>query len=419
MPESLPRVEIITERPKLIAGRDQTIDVLLRITPPEFDTSKPPRPKLNLSLVLDRSGSMGGVKMQRAREATVYCVDELLPTDQLSVVVFDEHIDTLVPSQLVTNKAMMKDLISRVNSRGSTALHEAWVRGGMEVSEHLFDEGVNRVILITDGQANVGVTSADEIVSQALGLFKRGVSTSTIGIGDDFNEDLLLPMAQSAGGNAWHVAEAGDMQRIFQVELQGLVAQFGHSVTLGLMPADGVRIVDLLNDFELTENGRYRLPNLTAGSPLEIVLQLKAPAQQRGSQLRLLDLTLGFTRQEAKTADVLPQAFTLEFADESDVNSLPVDPEVARAVRFLMNARARVEAMRRIDLEDYVGAEAMLASSVAATRVACAPMASRSDVMAECASMEEVQSSLKDRLLDKMSRKKLAYASYNRRSGKD
>src|SRR5207302_5578297 len=173
---------------------------------------------------------------------------QLLPSDRVSVVIFDDKIDVLAPSQLAENKASLKELLATVQARGATALHEAWVRSGLEVSEHLLDDGINRVLLITDGLANVGVTSTDEIVSQAMGLFHRGVSTSTIGIGDDFNEDLLMPMAQSAGGNAWHAEHADDMQRIFAVELEGLIAQVAHTVTLGLIPADGVRIVDVLND---------------------------------------------------------------------------------------------------------------------------------------------------------------------------
>ena len=83
------------------------------------------------------------------------------------------------------------------------------------------------------------------------------------------------------------------MQHIFQIELEGLIAQFAHTVSLSLIPADGVRIVDVLNDFEFTETGRYRLPNLQAGSPLDIVVQLKVGAQAAGAQLRLVDLHLG------------------------------------------------------------------------------------------------------------------------------
>ena len=418
MTKKFPRVEFITTRTKLVAGREQTVDVLIRITPPELELSNNLRPALNLGLVLDRSGSMAGEKMINARKAAMFCVDQMLPTDRLSVVTFDDRIEVLFPSEPVTNKQSMKDLIGRVEARGSTALHEAWVRGGINVSEHMLDKGINRVLLITDGLANVGLTTTDEIVSQALGLHQRGVGTSTIGIGDDFNEDLLLPMAQSAGGNAWHVAEPDDMQRIFQVELEGLITQFAHTVSLSLIPADGVRLADLLNDFELTETGRYRLPNLQGGSPLEIVVQLKVGAHQVGTQLRLLDLRLGFTPQDARSAEVLKQAHTVEFAPQQDVESLPMNYEVVKAVQFLMNARARNEAMSRMDRGDFAGAQHVLGASLHATQVACAPLASMTSVMEECASLQEAASSLSNRMKDKLSRKKLAYRAFNIRSSK-
>jgi Ca-activated chloride channel family protein len=418
MTQQHPKVEFLTRHDKFEAGRDQIVDVLIRITPPDLDHENSGRSQLNLSLVLDRSGSMGGDKMIRAREAAMFCVDQMLRTDLLSVVTFDEHIDVLFPSQPVTNKQFMKELISRVEARGSTALHEAWVRGGLTISEQLLERGINRVLLITDGQANVGITNADEIVSQAVQLFKRGVSTSTIGIGADFNEDLLMPMAQAGGGNAWHVVEPDDMQTIFRVELEGLVAQFAHRVSLSLIPADGVRIVDALNDFELTETGRYQLPNLQAGSPLDIVVQLRVGPQVAGSVLRLLDLRLGFTPQGETSAEVFKAAHTIEFVDSQAMSGLPENHEVAKAVQFLMNARARREAMQRIDVGDYAGARNVIFGSLNQTRSTCAPLGDTQSVMAECASLEEVAMSLTDRVKDTLNRKKLAYAAYSRRTGK-
>jgi len=369
-----PKVEFFTTHPKLEAGREQTVDVLIRITPPalSLDPSSRPnwkgRPDLNLSLVLDRSGSMQGEKMVRARDAAMFCVDQMLPTDRLSVVTFDDHIDVLFPSEPVKNKQSMKDLIARVTARGSTALHEAWVRGGLTVSERMLDQGINRVVLITDGLANVGITNTDEIVTQAMGLYQRGVSTSTIGIGADFNEDLLMPMAQSGGGNAWHVVEPDDMQSIFQVELEGLIAQFAHTVSLSLIPADGVRIVDMLNDFDLTETGRYRLPNLQAGSPLDILVELKVGSEEVGTQMCLLDLRLGFTPQDGKNAEVLKQAHTVEFATRTEVERSEMNEEVMKTVQFLMNARARNEAMKRLDRGDYAGAEVIIGTALSQTQ---------------------------------------------------
>lgn len=416
MSKEVPRVEFLTERPKLAAGREQTVDVLIRVTPPAADSGAiGRRPRLNLSLVLDRSGSMGGEKMVRAREATGYCVDQLLPSDRLSVVVFDNKVEVLIPSQLAENKARLKGLLAEVNARGSTALHEAWVRGGMQVSEQLTDGAVNRVVLITDGLANEGLTNVDEIVSQVRGLSERGVSTSTIGIGDDFNEDLLIPVANAGGGNGWHVKTADDMQRIFAVELEGLIAQVAHTVTLGLVPADGVRLSDVLNDFEVGETGRYKLPNLQDGSPLDVVARLRVPAQGEGARLRLLDLRLGYTPQEMKSAEVVKQVFEVEFAAEQAVERLPVNHEVARAVQLLMNARARAEAVRLMDAGDFAGTQRVLGQAAARSRAVFAAMPASREAQEEMSRFAEYDDSLGDRSSDKMSRKRLLYDLVSRR----
>src|SRR5689334_8087318 len=108
------KVEVLTERARLAAGREQTVDVLVRITPPELLAGDATRRRLNLGVVLDRSGSMGGTKMSRAREAASYCVEQLLPADRLSLVIFDDRVEVLIPSNFVENKAGLKRLIASV-----------------------------------------------------------------------------------------------------------------------------------------------------------------------------------------------------------------------------------------------------------------------------------------------------------------
>jgi Ca-activated chloride channel family protein len=129
-----------------------------------------------------------------------------------------------------------------------------------------------------------------------------------------------------------------------------------------------------------------------------------------------LDLRMGFTPQGQNAADVVKSNFNVEFVESND--GLAVNHEVIKAVQFLMNARARREAMDRIDRGDYEGARVVIGQSIAATQAACAPFARMDVVVEECMSLEELEKSLDDRAQDRMTRKKLAYAAYSRRTGK-
>ena len=181
-------------------GQPLTLDVLVRITPPTLPSDQARSP-LNLSLVIDRSGSMGGPKIQQACEAACFAVENLRPCDRLSVVLFDDRIETLIPSTFATDKQALLTKIRQVNARGSTALHAGWVEGGIQVSQYLNPAHLNRVILLSDGQANVGETRPDAIANDVHGLAQRGVSTTTLGIGQGYHEDLLAAMASSGDGN--------------------------------------------------------------------------------------------------------------------------------------------------------------------------------------------------------------------------
>ena len=411
---SRPSIEVITERPLFAAGKEQSINLLVRIVPPPADAVMN-RPSLNLSLVLDRSGSMEGEKIARAREAACYCIDQLMASDRVSVVVFDDVVEVLLQSQPVENREAIKERIAQVHSRNSTALHQGWVTGGIQVSKAMAEGAINRVLLLTDGLANVGVTNVDTIVSQAGELAARGVSTSTIGVGSSFNEDLLIPMAEAGRGNAWHVEKPSDMERIFATELEGLVAQVAHTVSLGLTPADGVRVQDVLNDFEVTHTGRYKLPNLRAGSAVEVVISVKVPARPAAQLYKVLDLRLAWNPQDAPGSDrgILSQPVTLEYAAAEDVERAAVDGRVTNAVQLLMAARARREAIRHLDSGNVMAARATISGTAQLVAQACAPYMGDARVKEEIRMLGELDAELFDLADPKMTRKKMSYQSYD------
>ena len=408
-------IQLHLEKARLAAGASQTVDVLVRLAPPNVDISEAKRPKLNIGIALDRSGSMGGAKMHEAREAAKYCVDQMLPSDIFSAVIFDDVVDVLFTSQPVENREMLKRGLDRIEARNSTALHQGWVEAGLQVSERLDPNAINRVLLITDGQANVGETNPTRIIEHARTLAARGLSTSTIGIGTDFNEDLLMPMAEAGQGNAWHVQEPEDMKRIFETELNGLLMQFGHTTTLAITPSAGVVVDDVLNDFEKDARGRYILPNLMHGSPLNIIVRLKVPAGDAGDISDLADFSVSYISQASNVSRTETARLTTGFESKDVLDGLPSNTDVLEAVTLLNNARARREMMEHIDAGRYAAAASTLKSVLGDTDVmfSLAPSAKLSEEMEDLADLQPMLARA-----DQGSRKRMAYRRESTRKGK-
>lgn len=344
-------LEAIPSKEKASLEGTSEMDFLIRITAPERPIEKA-RPQLNLGLVLDRSGSMSGRKIERAREAACYCVDQLVETDRISITIFDDAVDVIVPNVPAQDRGRIKRKIRGIESRGSTALHEAWVTGARQVAEYADKKYLNRVLLITDGLANVGVTEPEVIVSQAKGLHERGIATSTIGVGNDFNEDLLVAMARGAGGNSWFVEGPEDFQRIFETEMEGLLRETCSKVAMRIEPAEGVELLDVLNDFERTPDGSFSLPGLLAGEPLDIVVRVKLPGGAPG-RFHCFKMLIEWSEHGSGKRLSMEGSAGITYASEKETGELPPNREVEKVVSLLEGARLKRKAMEYMDRGDY------------------------------------------------------------------
>jgi Ca-activated chloride channel family protein len=410
-----PKVEVFPLKEKALAEGPSEMDFLIRITAPEIEIEKN-RPRLNLGLVLDRSGSMSGRKLKNSKRAACYCVDQLMSTDRVSVTVFDNRVDVICPTTLVQDRTDIKENIKRVTSGGTTALHAAWVHGSRQVAECLDPTCLNRVILMTDGLANEGETDTATIANQARVVYEKGISTSTIGVGQDFNEDLLVPMAQAAGGNSWFVEGPEDFQRIFETEMEGLLREVCTRVSLGIDPESGVEILDVLNDFHLFKNGKYSLPNLLSGEPLDIVVRAKLPGGEEG-KARVFEVTVGWSPQGYTARLYAEKQAAITYAPEEKVQLQEVNLEVQKAIQLLESARAKRKSMEYMDRGDFHSASEILNSLSLSSRELAYVMGDM-DLDADSEELAELSRSVREKRDLLLSRKKMAYQSSQRQRGR-
>jgi Ca-activated chloride channel family protein len=358
---SQPRIELTTTYPAVRMDSRTTLDVLVRIIPPASKVETA-RPTVNLGLVLDHSGSMSSEnKMGYAREAAIYAVQQLRSSDRVSVTIFDDKVETIVPSTPMTNPARIVQLIQQVKPGNSTALYAGWLEGCKQVSQFQVGGGLNRVLLLSDGIANVGETNSDVIATQVKNWSQRGVSSTAMGVGNDYNEDLLEAVALSGDGNYYYIQSPGQLPDIFRTELQGLLRTVGSKVSLGIEPQNGVTVTDVLNDLEKTEYGRLKLSNLISSLPIEVVVRLSVPPMPQEAEL--CRFRLAWDAAGAEGRQVLGATLSRPVKAWSDWNALTANPEVEERAVLLLVARLKKQATEHLAKGDRAAAERCLSAA--------------------------------------------------------
>ena len=408
-----PLIELIPARRAVCSDGEVVLDVLVRITPPRPEVHFPRAP-LNIALVLDRSGSMAeGKKMPFAREAASFAVKHLLPTDHVSVTIFDEVVETIVPGGPAIDKPGLVRQIERIQPGGSTNLFGGWSEGGRQAEAGLVSVtgGVNRVLLLSDGLANKGIVDPDTIAVEVRGLAVRGVATTTMGVGSDYNEDLLEAMARAGDGRYYYIESPVQLVDIFQTELQGLMDTQGQKVSLGLEPKNGAAVVEILNEFGKTPTGRLMLPNLVVDMPVLVVIRLKVPPLPAGRTL--LEVRLAWDAPHDGGRRVLREALSgLPTVPMAAWTQLPEDTEVRQQVALLMVARAQKEAARAAERGDRTGTKEW----IIAARGWAGSVPASADTEAEMAALNELEVALETGDHQKFV-KGSKFRSYNRRTG--
>jgi Ca-activated chloride channel family protein len=357
------------DRSLIRAAARSTRYVLVRLTAP----AAPPRDHrlpVNTALVLDRSGSMeGDRKFTLASEAVEQALRMLRPEDRFSLVVYDSVVDVLAPSALATadTKRCALDALAHVAPRNSTDLGSGWFRGCEQIAEHLRSSEVSRCLLLTDGLANQGITDRTELAMHAGELRRRGIATSTFGVGADFDERLLRDMAHEGGGNFYFIEGAAQIPEMLTGELGEALEVTLRDAALEVVLPPGAE-VEPLNRFRhgRVEGNAHRveLGDLVSEQELAVVLAVALPRGVIGERASIR-IALSANGALFPTAEC---EVTWTYASHEENDRLPRDREVDREVAALYAARARAEATEANRIGDFGRARRVLERTAARIR---------------------------------------------------
>ncbi|MCC6625370.1 MAG: VWA domain-containing protein [Deltaproteobacteria bacterium] len=309
------------------------------VAPPRSGGSRPP---VHLAFVIDRSGSMAGAPLELAKQATSDALAFLDERDRMAIVAFDDAVTTLVPPAPAGYAAVAaaRERIRGLEPGGSTALAEGWLTGCAHIGGATGD-AVARCLLLTDGHANVGETSPTALAHHAAELKRRGVRTTTFGLGAGFSEELLHAMSAAGGGNFYFIEHPAQIRDYFTSELGEALEIVSRDVALAVS-GRGVKVDPLVAyTVEARATGAaIQIGDLCADQVVDLVIAL-----------RFGDGTIGDTSTvalevSAAGAPVARLEVAFRFAGHQDNDRQARAVAVDRLVATAYAARARYDAVR-------------------------------------------------------------------------
>lgn len=325
-----PSLTVVPAKPGLpAAGGELDLLVTVSVEHPALEVDRKP---LSLALVIDRSGSMSGQPLAAAKAAAQVAVRMLVPGDWVSVVTFESRVEVVQPLvEVGADRRAILAAIDRIRPGGSTNLFGGWAEGLSQVMSCPTPDAVNRVVILSDGMANAGVTDRGRIARDVTEAVAHGVTTTAMGLGRDYDEHLLRAVADAGRGNYAFLADERAVSVAFEEEVAGLSSLRGRAVRLAVEPRAAARLtwadpaVAAALGLGADADG-VALPDLVAGLPADYLLTLSAGAGAEG-----LGLTLGWEdvltgrREEARFELDLP------LLDDAAWRTAPEDARVVEA----------------------------------------------------------------------------------------
>lgn len=209
------------------------------------ETASTTRTPVTMAVVIDASGSMRGDKMEDAQAAAHALIDQLAEGDRLSIISYDTRVTThLAISEIGADRSAAHAAVNAIEPRGNTCV-SCGIAAGYESLTTAPYSHVRRLVMLSDGNANRGVTDSTQLGEQAQAARETQHSaTSTIGIGTDYNEEILSSISAGGSGAFYFLHDSAEIASVLQRELASLASTVATSVAVELRPAEGVTLGD-------------------------------------------------------------------------------------------------------------------------------------------------------------------------------
>lgn len=407
-------LRVTPDRDYVYSGGPREVIVQIEVEARRPDLGK--RVPMNLAVVLDRSGSMQGAKIEKARQAANVALDQLGDDDVFSLVIYDNETQVLIAPQRVgdsRHRDELKAKIDRIRPGGGTALHAGVVLGSKQVRHAFEKERVNRVILLSDGLANVGPSRTADLASLGRELRGDGIAVSTIGLGDDYNEDLMTALAEASSANYYYVKDAEKLPGIFSEEIGVARSLLARSVTIRINVPAGVRLKEIIGRPEIEcrdRSAEIELPELFGSEKRRFLARCVADAE--GPVSLEANVELNYENAEGSRAAAQNSAAKVAFTTDQQKADDSVRLEVRREAGVLYNWMAKEQAVKLADQGKPQEAAALLRQQIEAN--AMAPAAAQLPRLAEeNKRLEEAASEISvGGQLGKSSRKSIQFENY-------
>lgn len=410
------------DRP-LLVDNGEGQKVVLKIEIEGAHVERGDRMPLNLAIVLDRSGSMSGAKLEQAKQAATMLVDQLDRDDVVSLVVYESDVQVLYPAaRLGDRRSELRRIIGRIQTGGSTALYGGVECGGRQLEEFLSSQRINRVMLLSDGIANVGPSSNREIAGLGSRLAKRGMSVTTIGLGDDYNETLMTALAEASDANYYYVADVEALPDVFRQELGELKAIVAREIEIRVKCPKGVRPLRFLGrPGELkSQEERLAFGTLSSEQTREVYLECLIDEGAIGSITEIADVSIAWADSNGKQVTAGTRPIVVGYTEKTELAEASVDRGVEAEAVIWSNAIETEKTIALADEGDFEASRSNIASQKAKLEAVFdrAPAAQQQILQKEIDSLDAAEGELKNNMFSKSQRKKLSSESYQTRNSK-